>query len=110
MSARHSYNRLISHKCGHHAVHDLHCKCAAEADTQAFNLSQKECLECWQQSLNKPAVLVGTDKQVKWADAIRTKFFKALGEHAASLHRITEAKWFIDHRDCPLEELHRLIA
>lgn len=103
------YPRTILHKCGHSQFYRLSAHNASEADRYAANLRKIVCPECEQAAANRPAELKGSEKQVKWALAIRAKLSALAGEKAPRLNRISEARWFIDHRDIDPAQLRQML-
>jgi hypothetical protein len=129
MNHRRRMEQLITHACGHEQAHHL-TGFASQQERKVRWLRTTTCRPCFiagrkaEQAqaaerdgaaiahLDLPA-LVGSDRQVGWATTIRAGRMAALvtasatGE-AVALHRltaITEAKWWIDHRDLTDAEL-----
>ena len=113
----------IAHACGHEQAHHIRGY-PAQQDRKARWLSTTKCRTCFVDDkrseeaepaardaaaisyLNLPD-LVGSDRQVSWATTIRMKRLAAIitgsSTDGADGHQacipITDAKWWIDHRD-----------
>ena len=107
--------RRIIHSCGHEQEHYIIGEYAADYDRQAAKLSRGKCAACSTQAAVLTASqtratalklglapLVGSPKQIAWAETIRAKRLAALqrdnSETVMIIARITDAKWWIDHR------------
>ena len=107
--------RRIIHSCGHEKEHYIIGEYAADYDRQAAKLSRGKCAACSTQAAVLTAsqtraaalelglaALEGNPKQIAWAETIRAKRLAALqrgnGETVMIVARITDAKWWIDHR------------
>jgi hypothetical protein len=112
----------IAHACGHKQAHYL-SGFASQMDRKAAWLRTTNCKSCFvaEKRLEQAdaaagdstaiahldlVALTGSDRQVAWASTIRAKRLAAIiaatpPTHQTDLHacRITEAKWWIDHRD-----------
>lgn len=123
MIQRHRMEQLITHACGHEQAHHL-TGFASQQERKAGWLRTTTCRPCFiagkkaEQDeaahragaaiahLDLPA-LVGTERQVGWATTIRAGRLAALvaeaiTDDAEALRHcvaISEAKWWIDHRD-----------
>lgn len=120
MNHRHRMEQLITHACGHEQAHYL-TGFASQQERKARWLRTTTCRPCFIAGrkaeaaerdgaaiahLDLPA-LVGSDRQVGWATTIRAGRMAALvavpndGDADGLQHcaAITEAKWWIDHRD-----------
>lgn len=113
----------ITHACGHEQVHYLQgfasqqdrkarwlqttrCRTCFIADKQAEQTAAAACANTAIAYLDLPA-LAGSDRQIAWAATIRAQRLAAIiatpaaddadGLRACCL--ITDAKWWIDHRD-----------
>lgn len=115
--------QLITHACGHEQAHHL-TGYASQQECKARWLRTTTCRACFiagrktEQAeaaqrdsaaiahLDLPA-LVGSDRQIGWATTIRAGRMAALvtapingdGDGLQRCAAITEAKWWIDHRD-----------
>ncbi|RYF22938.1 MAG: hypothetical protein EOO77_03105 [Oxalobacteraceae bacterium] len=112
----------ITHACGHEQDHYL-TGYDSQQERKARWLQTTMCWDCFvtekkaeevrAAALNNAAiahldlpVLVGTDRQMSWASTIRTKRLAVMtapggvADHDACL-RVSDAKWWIDHRDLP---------
>ena len=110
----------IIHACGHEQAHHL-TGFESQQERKAKWLKTTTCRDCFVMekraeevaaaALSSAAVshlvlppLTGTDRQISWASTIRTKRLAALinsnsdADWNACL-RVTDAKWWIDHRD-----------
>ena len=107
--------RRIIHSCGHEQEHYIIGEYAADYDRQAAKLSQGKCAVCSTKAAALTAVqtraaalelglasLEGSPKQIAWAETILAKRITALqrgnSETVMIVARITDAKWWIDHR------------
>lgn len=118
--------RRIKHSCGHEQAHDIVGIFAVDYDRQAARLARQKCKPCYvgakrateqaKATLDTAIVgdlalveLQGSPKQVAWAETIRVKRIAALHhtgcEAVTRLAGITEAKWWIDHRELPDDSL-----
>jgi hypothetical protein len=110
----------IIHACGHEQAHHL-TGFESQQERKAKWLKTTTCRDCFvaekraeeavASAVSSAAVshlnlvpLTGTDRQISWASAIRTKWLAALinlnsdAEFNGCL-RVTDAKWWIDCRD-----------
>jgi hypothetical protein len=126
--------QLILHACGHEQVHHL-TGFTGQQDRKATWLRTTKCRTCFraEKQSEQAAVttrdeaaiahldlqpLVGSDRQVAWARAIRASRLAALlHEPLEDGHRswetclaVTDAKWWIDHRALTHPEFHVLAA
>jgi hypothetical protein len=115
MSRHYESTRIIRHSCGHNETHTILYRHAGEISAQTFNLAQSRCYDCTmeivklEQELKLPP-LRGSSRMVNWAANLRINLAKGLRKYGASdaieaLKRITEAKWFIDHREQKLQSI-----
>jgi hypothetical protein len=109
----------VLHRCGHEQRHSIYRTFAAEADREVARLGKRICTRCWRDEMQGAkqrisenpevpprgdalAALVGTMKQVQWAEKIRAERIASrhgAGHHdSALLETVTEAKWWIDNR------------
>ncbi|MBE7186450.1 MAG: hypothetical protein INR68_18820 [Methylobacterium mesophilicum] len=110
--------RLITHSCGHDQSHDINGHFAADSDRQASRLSRQKCRSCYdavnavRAAENSAAIadlalvpLTGSEKQVAWAETLRTKRIAAVRKRSPKtvecLASIADAKWWIDNRRVP---------
>ena len=121
--------QLITHACGHEQVHYL-TGFAGQQDRKARWLRTTLCRICFiagrreeQATLAAQAEaavahldlpkLSGSDRQIAWATTIRASGLAALVADIAGMDdealtpclEITDAKWWIDHRDLPAFDL-----
>jgi hypothetical protein len=110
------------YRCGHEAF------LRAGRDTAAVieSLAERDCRTCGHENARKDAAAVaeqlglpvlvnGSDKQVAWALSIRDGVRRSIEEIPALrggtpatdalLYGVSDARWWIDHRDDPLMEL-----
>ena len=94
----------VRHKCGHVSTQeciqrwqpDYYAKKLCRACQRVFDEAEAE-------RLGLPA-LVGTDKQIPWANSVRVKL--AVRANTAALSRLrlaNSAAWWIEHRDDKLD-------
>jgi len=110
----------IIHACGHEQAHHL-TGFESQQERKAKWLKTTTCRDCFvakkraeevaAAALSSAAVshlvlppLAGTDRQIGWASTIRTKRLAALTNSNSDADcnaclRVTDAKWWIDHRD-----------
>ena len=110
----------IIHACGHEQAHHL-TGFESQQERKAKWLKTTTCRDCFvaekqaeevaAAALSSAAVshlvlppLAGTDRQIGWASTIRTKRLVALTNSnsdadCSACLRVTDAKWWIDHRD-----------
>ena len=119
----------IRYACGHTELIQLYGK-SAEREKEIEHRENRLCKECWLAEQRKAdeaviasvkdsglAPLVGSPKQVAWANGIRAKFFAehgqklaesaAVNEYASAfqsyLKGVQEASYWIETRDDPVE-------
>jgi len=122
-------DQVIAHVCGHSQLHYLH-GFASQQDRKARWLETTKCRTCFAMdrqaeqlanvtrddgTITHPALpqLSGSDRQIAWATKIRTERLSAILTEAAERHvkactdclSITEAKWWIDHRNLSTADL-----
>ena len=112
----------ITHACGHEQAHHL-TGYDSQQERKARWLRTTTCRDCFvaekkaeeikAAALNTAAIahldlplLVGTDRQMSWASTIRTKRLATMAAHGGVADhdvclRVSDAKWWIDHRDLP---------
>ena len=110
----------IIHACGHEQAHHL-TGFESQQERKARWLKTTTCRDCFvaekraeeaaAAALSSAAIshldlplLTGTDRQIGWASTIRTKRLAALTNSNSDADcyvwlQITDAKWWIDHRD-----------
>ena len=110
----------IIHACGHEQGHYL-TGFDSQQERKVKWLKTRSCRDCFvaekqaeevaAAALSSAAVshlvlppLAGTDRQIGWASTIRTKRLAALTNSnsdadCSACLRVTDAKWWIDHRD-----------
>ena len=110
----------IIHACGHEQAHHL-TGFESQQERKAKWLKTTTCRDCFvaekqaeevaAAALSSAAVshlvlppLAGTDRQIGWASTIRTKRLAVLinsnsGADCYACRQVTDAKWWIDHRD-----------
>ena len=110
----------IIHACGHEQAHYL-TGFDRQQDRKAKWLKTTICRDCFgaekrageiaAAALRSAAIshlglppLTGTDRQISWASTIRTKRLAALinpdsDANCYACLQVTDAKWWIDHRD-----------
>ena len=110
----------IIHACGHEQAHHL-TGFESQQERKAKWLKTTTCRDCFvakkraeevaAAALSSAAVshlvlppLAGTDRQIGWASTIRTKRLAALTNSnsdadCSACLRVTDTKWWIDHRD-----------
>ncbi|MBI0533016.1 hypothetical protein [Sphingomonas sp. TX0522] len=110
--------RLITHSCGHDQSHDINGHFAADPDRQANRLARQKCRSCYdaanavRAAKDSEAIadltlvpLTGSEKQVVWAETLRTKRIAAVRKRSPTaadrLASIADAKWWIDNRLVP---------
>lgn len=116
----------IKHSCGHEQTHMLYGIFAADIDRQVARLARQKCKPCYlagkkvaeeaRAAADVPIIaelvfasLQGSAKQIAWAEGIRTKRISALQRRGHGgvnlLAAVVEAKWWIDYRDVPDDQL-----
>lgn len=120
--ARYEYPFTIIHRCGHpgsyKATQDLLLGYkerlrARDCDTCRNEKGCREVLVIDGAECVIPAITIGTDRQISWAVQIRRKVITTLlkDHHEGAPNPVdwmknqTNAKWWIDHRDAPPNEL-----
>ena len=110
----------IIHACGHEQAHHL-TGFDSQQKRKARWLKTTTCRDCFvtekraeeaaAAALSSAAIshldlplLTGTDRQISWASTIRTKRLAALTNYnndadCYACLQVTDAKWWIDHRD-----------
>jgi hypothetical protein len=110
----------IIHACGHEQGHYL-TGFDSQQERKARWLKTTSCRDCFvaekraeeaaAAAFSSAAIshldlppLAGTDRQIGWASTIRTKRLAALTNHDSDANcyaclQVTDAKWWIDHRD-----------
>jgi len=110
----------IIHACGHEQAHHL-TGFNSQQERKARWLKTTTCRDCFvaekraeeaaAAALSSAAIshlalppLTGTDRQISWASTIRTKRLAALTNLNSDADcyaclQVTDAKWWIDHRD-----------
>lgn len=114
----------ITYACGHTAEIQLYGK-YDERERKIAYYKTIDCPECQANNIaNKAASkgyaeLLGSDKQVRWANAIRDAKINEVNEFASKVNRNqdilerviddlqaeTSAAWWIEHRDSTVENL-----
>ena len=116
----------ITYACGHTATMQLFGK-YADRDRKIAYYKTIDCPECQANKIAQKeaskgyAELLGSDKQVRWANAIRETKINEVNEFASKVNRNqdilerviddlqaeTSAAWWIEHRDSTVENLVR---
>jgi len=122
-------DQLITHACGHGQIHHL-AGFASQQERKARWLRTTQCRACFAAArrseqtavaadhvaaiahLDLPA-LIGSERQVAWATTIRARRLVQFGEGGLAAARtgqsaclgVTDAKWWIEHRDVPDPDL-----
>ncbi len=116
----------ILHCCGHQQVRFVPGFFAGDREHEAARMARRRCDSCREAERRSAApvpaddgtmlvadvrcrALRGSPKQVAWAETIRAKRLAALvragGDGADRLAAVDEARWWIDHRAEPVEQL-----
>lgn len=111
-----------TYRCGHEAF----LRAGRDSAAVIASLAERDCRSCSHESaradaaavasqLGLPALVNGSDKQRAWALSIRENVRQRLEEIPAYrggtpatdalLYGISDARWWIDHREDPLPEL-----
>ena len=116
-------NWEVTHSCGHIENHLIVADFAYVAETRARQLKRRKCASCYrtgkaakaaEQAMSDEAALAdialpaltGSERQVAWAENIRSQRLAATVrkdlEAARRFSAQAEAKWWIDNRDADL--------
>jgi len=90
----------IIHRCGHTQNHEIYGNATSKSSRVAY-LKTIDCSTCIRKSQNASAAiinqdadlpaLIGTDKQIAWAESIRAKIIREATEYLAKTESYTPA-------------------